>query len=66
MFDILKKNEKISKKNKKSVDTGRRYVVFYSSAQGTGPAEAGAGERRRNLENDTERLRETTVNSEMS
>ena len=51
---------------KKSVDMRRRYVVFYSSAQGTGPVRAGTGEGRRNLENDTERLRETTVNSEMS
>ena len=29
---------------KKSVDMRRRYVVFYSSAQGTEPAEAGTGE----------------------
>ncbi len=41
---------------KKSVDMGRGFVVFYSSAQGTGSAEAGTGKGRRNLENDTEKI----------
>ena len=40
-------------------------MVLYSSAQETGPSREGFGGRG-NLENDTVKERETTVNSEMS
>ena len=40
-------------------------MVIYSSAQGTALEREPEGARE-NLENDTERMEETTVNSEMS
>ena len=65
MFGKSKKNEKVEEKSEKSVDNGGWFVVIYSSAQGTALERAGGGARE-NLENDTERMEETTVNSEMS
>ena len=65
MFGKEKKIEKSEKKDKKSVDKGGWNVVIYSSAQGTALEREPRGARE-NLENDTERMEETTVNSEMS
>ena len=65
MFGKRKKSEKKREKIKKDVDNGGEFVVIYSSAQGTALERAKRGARE-NLENDTERMEETTVNSEMS
>ena len=65
MFGKKKKIEKRREKIKKDVDNGGGFVVIYSSAQGTA-LEREPREGRKNLENDTERMEETTVNSEMS
>ena len=65
MFGKIKKDEKDEEKSEKSVDNGGGFVVIYSSAQGTAH-EREPREGRKNLENDTERMEETTVNSEMS
>ena len=65
MFGKRKKIEKKREKIKKDVDNGGGFVVIYSSAQGTALERAERGARE-NLENDTERMEETTVNSEMS
>ena len=64
MFVFVKNFSKSEKKLKKGVDTGGCFVVFYPSAREKGHREDPRG--RENLENDTERLEETTVNSEMS
>ena len=65
MFGKIKKSEKVEEKSEKSVDNEGGFVVIYSSAQGTALERAERGARE-NLENDTERMEETTVNSEMS
>ena len=65
MFGKIKKDEKVEEKSEKSVDNGGGFVVIYSSAQGTA-LEREPERARENLENDTERMEETTVNSEMS
>ena len=65
MFGKRKKNEKRREKSEKSVDNEGGFVVIYSSAQGTALEREPEGARE-NLENDTERMEETTVNSEMS
>ena len=65
MFGKKKKIEKRREKIKKDVDNGGGFVVIYSSAQGTA-LEREPERARENLENDTERMEETTVNSEMS
>ena len=58
MFGKEKRNEKRGKKIKKSVDNeeGMWYSIQALEREG----------ERENLENDTERQKETTVNSEMS
>ena len=81
MFGKREKGRKKGEKLKKVVDTGGCFVVFYPSARekltqegvlwySIQALERRGTERvprgRENLENDTERLEETTVNSEMS
>ena len=65
MFGNSEKKEKSGEKDEKVVDIGGWSVVLYSSAREKGSSREGHRERE-NLENDTERMEETTVNSEMS
>ena len=66
MFGNIEKKRKKLKKIEKTVDKKDDHVVFYRSAQGTEPTRVGVGKGAGILKTIQSRLKETTVNSEMS